>query len=264
MLFLIIYMICFLFLKLEEAQYDNVIKEKQRVEHALQEALEYTAEEYKNVIYGTLEEKKRVIETVFPKIFTVLLGNTEEDDWRLFLPVLVLVEEDGAVFYYVQESKEKGYSELNYVWSDKSHFTFTEESTNHAKRKEVMECLERETSKYITEHNYIAAQYGMEYTFFVPNFIQEEGPELKFPVIYAVFQGWPLNAAGNIIYENCLDAGAYLRERKRYVLEPPREIQNPVYRYHLETCTEYYSEDRVTKEEAIIQYGAVPCEVCLP
>ena len=263
LIFFLIYLGCFLFLKVEEKQYQTVIREKQRVEQALAEAMEYTAKEYAEVMYASLEQKEKTIETTFSTTFSVLMGIPEEEKlWRMYLPLLVLVEEDGMVFCYVREVSNNHLIELECFWSDKVYFDDSQDQT-------VIEQLEREVSAYITKHNYIAEQYGISYTFFVPDFFATEETVQTFPMLLAVFQGWPLTASGRITYENCIDIGAYLQKKRKYVLELPQNIQYPAYCYHEISCAVYslksenFIKEMVTKEEAIRQYGALPCKLCI-
>ena len=92
----------------------------------------------------------------------------------------------------------------------------------------------------------------------------------KYPMVFVVFQGWPLNATGDIIYENCLDAGGYLKEKEYFVVTFPKNLADTKSKYHRRHCSELeydsmkISERVLSKEEAVRQYGAFPCEKCFP
>lgn len=255
-LFCIPCILCFLSLMYEKVQYENTMMEKQRVEEALLCAAEWTAKEYASVINESEERKKQVVSSSFPEMLRISLGLLEtEDSWksvRLFLPLLMVAEEDGVWFCYLKEVEKDGIVELEQCWSEKTEF----------------EEIEENVSWYITNHNYIAAQYGMEYTFFVPDFFKSGKEQMEFPVIIAVFQGWPLNASGNIVYENCMDVAVYLQKKEYFLLEYPTNLADTRCYFHREECLAWKpAEDSrlwVTEEDAVCIYGAFPCEKCIP
>ena len=272
-IFIILYAVCFLALSVEKESYDKVVEEKRRVERGLLKALEDTARGLSKVIHDSDEKKRQVIETVFQESFYVSLGIfgdiEEQEKIRMYLPMLVLVEEDGVQFYYITEEQQNGATELEHVWSEKLYFSFPENSTEAKKKANVAAVLEQHASQIITEYNYIARQYGVQYSFFVPDFLQNVEESLEFPMLFAVFQGWPLNAAGDIVYENCIDAGGYLQEVERYVVELPITLEKTVCFFHRMDCPDVlegegkFLDQYCTEREAITNFGAFPCEKCM-
>ena len=87
-------------------------------------------------------------------------------------------------------------------------------------------------------------------------------------MLFVVFQGWPLNSAGDVLYENCLDAGLYMQRTKLYSVSKPQNILSPYCVYHsLESkCEEEATTiaEYISEEDAIRQYGAIPCKNCIP
>lgn len=274
MLFFAIFAMCFLFLWKEQKYYDEVLKEKQWIENGLLEAIENTAKEFTEVIYDSQERKKEIVESFFWESFYAELGvfdeKEQQDRLKMHLPLLVLVEKDGMLFYYMQENSRNGETELGYVWTDKISMPFSDD-TMEAKKKQILsDALEEKASEIITEHNYIAKQYGIKYTFSVPDFLQNTAENLEFPMLFVVFQGWPLTAAGDIVYENCMDAGVYLQEVEYYRIELPENLNDTISVYHRMDCEEVIGKEgqgdemKMTEEEAIKKYGAFPCEICIP
>lgn len=255
-LFVIVFILCFLYLYVEKERYENTMEEKQRVEEALLLAAEWTAREYAAVINEPEDRRKQVVSTIFPEMLGISLGLLEtEDSWEaisLFLPLLIVAEEDGAWLCFLKETEKDGIVQLERCWSEKI----------------CLDELEQTVSWYITKHNFIAEQYGMEYTFFVPDFLKKGNETRNYPAIIAVFQGWPLNASGKIVYENCLDAAVYLQEKEYYLLEYPKNLNDTRTFFHREECmTRKDGENRqlwVTEDEAVYKYGAFPCEKCIP
>lgn len=273
MIFIIIYTICFLLLQLEQNQYDGVLKEKKKIEGALITAIQDAGNEYTAVMYEAEEKRKQTLEKVFLNSFYVAMGifdDIEKQEMlRMYLPMLVLAEEDGVSFYYMEERKNNTMSGLWHTWSDKMPYGFQDESGISLKKYMVATTIEKAASDIISRHNYIASQYGLSYSFSVPVFLQNVEGELNFPMIFVVFQGWPLNASKDIVYENCIDAGAYLQRVKHYIVTYPEGLAHPFSLYHETTCSiiseglyHIYNEN-VTQEEAIRKYGAFPCDNCI-
>lgn len=266
LMFLTVYTICFLALYVEQRKYDNVLSEKQRVENALLEAACTTARSYEKVINATEEIRKNTVSNVFLDSFYVsmgLFGSLEEQEsLRMYLPVIILVEEDGAFFYFMQETKKDQEVELRHVWSEKIQYGTSCEYDR-------LELIEKITSAIVSSHNYIAAQYGISYQFHTPEFVKDISDNKKTPMLFVVFQGWPLSASGDIIYENCIDAGVYIVEKKLYTVQRPENISNPFYVYHDSECLCISEEesDKIIKnvsfEDTIQKYGAYPCSQCI-
>ena len=217
LIFVIIYCSCFLVLYCEQKNYDLILEEKQRTEKALLEAIEYTANQYREVIKDKEEKKKQVIADAFSDAFYVSMGLFQtlqaEEFWRIHIPMLVLVEEEGAYFYYVKENTELGKRKIIHEWTDRITFDFPENCSDTKKKVCIADSLEIIGSQVISNHNFIAEQYGVSYRYSLPEFFQDTSQTLEFPMLFVVFQGWPLDASGTYFYENCLDAGVFLRER---------------------------------------------------
>ncbi len=272
-MFLIIYVICFSLLMVEKENYEGIVEEKKKVEEALLKALEDTARELSKVVYDSDEKRRQLIETVFMDSLYVSLGifdkKEEQEKFRMYLPMLVLAEEDGAQFYYIKEVNQNEVTELKHVWSEKIDFDIKEEQEEAKKKVIVAEILEKRASEIITNYNYIAAQYGLEYSFYVPKFLQNMEEALEFPMLFVVFQGWPLSLAGDVVYENCLDAGGYLQEVLQYVVELPVSLDETLCYYHEMDCPDileedgYFLEEYMTEKDAITIYGAIPCSICI-
>lgn len=270
--FLLLYVSCFFTLYLEQRNYDIVVEEKIRIEKALKEAVEYAAEALILETYATDEEKCMVFQKSFFEAFNIYMGVMDDREAQQILqmhfPMLVLVQENGAFFYCAAESSENTMEELRYEWSELQPFEFPGICSEKKKKELIAEVLEETASGIITNHNYIAAQYGLQYNFYVPDFLQDTSQILELPVLFAVFQGWPLTAAGNIVYENCVDTGVYIQEVKKYIIELPTKLEDSFCYFHEEYCekvqkgTGNFLKEKISKEQAVRKYGAVPCEKC--
>ncbi len=270
--YLIVYFFCFLTLCTEQRNYDAVLEEKYRIEKGMKQAMEYAADELILANYAPQEEKLAVFQNAFFEAFYIYMGVLEDEEkqqmLQMYFPMLVLVQEDGAFFYYASEVSEDGAPELLYGWSELRGFEFPEECPEEKKKSMMAEVLEQYASEIITNHNYIAEQYGLKYNFYVPDFLQDTSQTLELPMLFAVFQGWPLTAAGNIVYENCVDTGIYIQEVKLYAVELPADLTDTFCYIHEEFCEKVqtgggnFLKERVSKEQAVRKYGAIPCECC--
>ena len=166
-----------------------------------------------------------------------------------------------AFFFSVQEVKTEEEVELHHVWSDKIQYEDTGEYA-------MLNTIEKTADSITTKHNFIAEQYGISYQFHAPSFLEEISEESKLPMLFVVFQGWPLSAAGDVIYENCIDAGVYITEKILYTVLGPKDISEPYYVYHSPDCELALEEGHnciynVSHEEAINKFGAYPCNRCI-
>lgn len=271
LLFVILYCYCFLSLLVERVQYDNVWEEKETIENSLKKATEQAAYALIGTMNEPIEVKTQAIEESFFESFYTyagMLGTTEEvDGLRLYVPMMVLIEENGVVFYQVEEKEENEVSRLDYCWSEVQKFDF--ELSDKETRYMLADYLEDKAAEIITEHNQIAEQFGLQYRFHTPKFLQDTSKELHFPMLLVVFQGWPLDNMENIIYENCIDAGVYIQEVKRYVVQIPSTLTDTVSYYHSEFCDKVlnregkFLKEKLSRQEALKQYGAIPCKSCM-
>ena len=272
-LYIIVYLFCFLVLAMEQRMYDDVVKQKEKLENSLKTAIEETARDLTSVIKEPIQEKKNIIEQQFFEYLYISLEFLheveEQEKLKIHCPMLLLVEEEGAFFYYIQEIEKEGTKQLLHTWSEQIPFIFPERSTDSEKKVIISNVIEQYASRIISNHNYIASQYGLNYSFYVPNFLQNTSEELNFPMLFVVFQGWPLTASGNIVYENCIDAAVYIQTIEKYKIEVPKELSQTYAYYHDIDCNciGIYNGKvlgrEVSKEQAIYEYGAYACEYCI-
>lgn len=235
-------------------------------------AIRQTAQRVADVMYDSVEKKQSVVEQeFFYALYTelgILWEKEKQEKLKRRVPFIALVEEDGAYLYYWSLVKQGETLELQHNWTEKIEFSVNPDWETEEKKRMVAELLEEYASGLITEYNYIAQQYGLQYTVTMPRFLQNTQDTLEFPMLFAVVQGWPLTASGNLLYDNCVDAGVYLREVEHYIVEFPKNLQNTKSYYHRRDCVEISAiqqdERIVSKEEAIREYGAFPCEKCIP
>lgn len=227
MVFLFIVCGCFASLYCKQKYYDSIIQEKQAIESALLEAVEYTGNMSRIVLREGEEQKKQLIADSFSEAIYISMGYLEtpvpKEFWRLYVPMLVLVEEDGAYFYHVQTGQAEGEKELYHVWTDKFLFSFPE-GCNDIKKKSLMaNVLEQKASEIITEHNSIALQHGISYQYYLPGFFQNTLQLPEFPMLFVVFQGWPLNCF-SVFYDACFEVGVFMHYKGNMESDYPKLI----------------------------------------
>ena len=268
--YLLLYLICFVHLFLEQNHYEQTVQEKQRVEWCLQKSLDDAAEQYTGVLFESEEDRKRVLLEAFFDSFYVYFGVhdslTEQRTLQLYIPMIVLAEEDGVTFYHAEEKEIDGIRVIEHGWSEKRAYSLNEGVLT---KTVVGDCIEQYASSIISNHNYIAQQYGLDYNFFVPQFLQNTATKIEFPMVFVVFQGWPLTASGSVTYDNCLDAGASIRATEKYMVEVPVNLTKTYSCFHKTDCAYMGMKGRIlqgqlfSRQEAVSCYGAVPCEFCV-
>lgn len=272
LIFLVLLLHCFLSVSYEQTRYDSARKEKQIIEEALEAAVEQAAWSLTMTLNESEESRKKTVEEVFFDTLYAALDvmdeQEEQERIKMHIPMLVLVEEKQAFFYYAEESKDNEMLLLQYDWYISK--TFDEAFPEAKKKASISEVLEQEAEKIINNHNYIAEQYGLMYTFSVPDFMQNTAEKMELPMVLVVFQGWPLTKEGDIIYENCLDAGAYIQEVEKYVVELPRTLTDTHCYCHRISCNKIsessdkvYVKEMLSFEDAVCSYGAILCPNCM-
>lgn len=224
-IFVLIACSCFISLYCRQKNYDCVMAERQKIENDLLEAVEYAGKMSRMALREDEEKKKQLIAASFSEAIYVTMGYLDspvlQEFWRIYVPMLVLVEEDGACFYYVQtEQMEK--KELYHTWSDKILFPIRDEYSDAKKKSIIADTLEQKASEIITKHNSIALQYGISYQYYLPEFFQDTSRLMEFPMLFVVFQGWPLDSSDYFFYDACFEAGMFLRYKGKGDLEYPK------------------------------------------
>lgn len=274
LIFLIIWLACFSLLFFSKEKYRSAQAEKEQIERALLEAITYAGEEYSSVMNDNLEKKQATLESSFFEALYVSMGvfecEEEREILKMHVPMMMIAEEDGISFYHIKEITTDGIKEFSYAWTQKTEYPWKEDITKEEKKQKIMELLETKASEIISRHNYIAEQYGISYSFSVPRFLQDTADEIHFPMLFIVFQGWPLTTNKDIFYENCIDAGVFLQEVKQYIVTVSNMVSDTRSLYHKRNCS-FVTQTEVicisgmmTKEEAVRNYGAFPCEICNP
>ena len=228
-IFIIISCGCFLSLYCEKNNYDSTMLEKERLEDALLEAIEDTGNKSKAALFENEASKKKNIEDAFSEAMYVFWGNLdtpeEKEFWRLYVPMLIWVEEEGAYFYCLQTNNTNKEKELNHSWTEKIEFSFPN-GCSDGKRKALMaDVLEEKASEIISNHNVIAAQYGISYQYSLPLFFQDTSQSPEFPMLFVVFQGWPVNNSNMVFFNACIDAGLFLRQKEEEILQYPKVLK---------------------------------------
>lgn len=273
LLFLGLYVACFLSLSVEQHQYDAAMAEKVKMEQSLKLAAEQTAKKLIAVMKEPIEVQAKVVENAFFESMYATLGILEDkekqEELKNYVPALVLLTEDGMMLYHAWEMKKNGIFIAEYSWSDCVMFDGIEECSEVRKREIMIEYMEKKVSEVISNHNFIASQFGLSYKFHVPAFFENISEKLHVPMVIAVFQGWPLNSAGTIFYENCIDAGVYIQEVRKYVVEVSNSIVDTYSYFHEKSCeivkngTGRFLPEMLSRHEAVVQYGALPCRFCM-
>ena len=212
LIFCMIVVSLFLNVLTEQKKYEGVRMQKERMEESLRYAISICAQELAGVMQETADVKRMVFRESFFRAWHIrlgIMGNEEEQErLNLHMPILGYLSEDGAYFLLIKEERTGGKTRLIREWTEKIPYALTGDEKEN---RQILTAFWEETvSEYLTEHNRIAKQYGLEYEFYVPLFLNDPEQRLGFPIVFAVFQGWPLEGSGKYLYENCMDANAYI------------------------------------------------------
>ena len=143
----------------------------------------------------------------------------------------------------------------------------SENDFKEVKRAAIAQCIERAAGRALADHNYIAGQHNISLFYSVPSFLENYTPAMDYSSLLAVFQGYPLSARYNIIYNNCSTSAAYITKRATYVVEVSDSMSQPYSVFHRDGCTyiDTYGkvlERKVSENEAVVRYGAYACPHC--
>ena len=118
----------------------------------------------------------------------------------------------------------------------------------------IITSIENSMAYYTSQHNLIAAQYGITYNFSLPVISEEQwAPYLKDVGMFVLFQGYPFGEQIGETYNRVATAGAKVSKSKIYYIE-----QKGWYLvYHKSTCPELLLGGIMFKDEP--QYDAMSC-----
>ena len=195
----------------EHQKYRKAEEVKKTMEESLLYAVKTAAWELTGVTEESEEVKLHTFQESFFRAWFVRLGHAavteEQEKLRLHLPLMAMLTEDGGYFFYSEIVQIGGSITLKQRWHEKKRYSLTGEEG--VDRSFLKEFLEENVSEIITNHNQIAKQYGIKYEFSAPYFLISN-EEIAFPMVFVVFQGWPI-LVGETYYENCMDASAFIK-----------------------------------------------------
>jgi len=201
---------CFLELVAERQTYLSVKKEKERTEESLVYAVNETVFALRKVMKEEEEVQRKIVEESFFRAFFIRMGiadrEEEQKEMILHIPLIAFFTESGGYFWFTKNTD----LHMKQEWSELVPYPVADERLLTI--EDLKAYLEENISELLSEHNYIAEQYGVKYKFSVPMFLMDDR-ELPLPMVLVFFQGWPLKKNGETYYENCMDAGGYVRKK---------------------------------------------------
>lgn len=182
--------------------------------------------------------------------------------------------------FLIENAGESGYSLLQKFWStatmtknqvkaapdaNKKFWGFLAEDTWSAYRQSAMIYeITKKMNYYVNEHNSIARQFGISYTFDLPESSMDSFARTISDVsLMAIFQGYPFGTGTSDVYSRYSVSGARLYKATRYpVIEESGRLT-----YHRSTCKKLDGVALVatyTSKEECAGLGAYPCPDCRP
>jgi len=132
-----------------------------------------------------------------------------------------------------------------------------------ARRRTIVEAIQREVNYGINQHNQIARQFGITYSFSLPAIDKEEWYKTIDDVgILTFFQGMPIGI-GNERYNNYALGAARVIKGHKYYLQT--NSLNGITYYHRENCPLLLTkEELMDSRKDAAKAGALPCKECKP
>ena len=132
LLFALLLGYCLIGVRIEQFKYDRAWKERERIENAMQKAIEYAADCAAEE-YSTSEDSIREIaKTAFFESLYVsfeALGNAEKMQYiELCIPAFAVVGRDGVCFSCLNEAEEEV---LNRIWSERYPYLYETENFSY-------------------------------------------------------------------------------------------------------------------------------------
>ncbi len=264
------------------------------VDHAV-ETLSY--DEQGHIIHSGEDAVTAFLDSIYAS-FDLFLDPEGKQRLQLYLPLIVIVDEDGLYLNYLSEEMKEGSMHLIRMWSSRIpyrydenneayEFTLSKEAWHYDSEGQLLEILEtkdqleqrrRETIcatieeflvTYMNEHNYIAQQYGIVYHFTLPAMDNSfYSRSIEKPTMLVLFQGYPL-VGNEEVYNSVAFGGASLIKKDWYQLTK----MEGYYLYHNQECVVLLdNQEKNPEKEQIIcankeecaSLGAFPCQECFP
>ena len=146
-------------------------------------------------------------------------------------------------------------------------FLFTKDKFCLVKQTAVIESVTEQMRYYVNAHNQKARAYGIGYDFAMPvidNSAWERS--IEHPGVLVMIQGYPIDVAGQIVYNQYAFVGAQLYKKEPYYLT--KRNWHPT--YHRRHCSMLALEGEevllkpVYSVEECVKRGAYACTECIP
>lgn len=142
-----------------------------------------------------------------------------------------------------------------------------EENFELVRKATIIDCIEESMAHYTSNHNQIAQQYGISYSFALPVIRKDEwAPFLDDVSIFIVFQGYPYENGRGETYNRFASAGAKVSKNDVYYIE-----QKGWYLiYHKMACPQLDKDCSIVLDEVMyeekecIKKGSYACPSCIP
>lgn len=182
--------------------------------------------------------------------------------------------------FLTENAGESGFAVLQKFWNtatmtaaekeastavNKSYWGFLAKDTWNAYRQSAMIYeITKKMNYYVNEHNSIARQFGISYTFDLPESAMDSfARTIQDVSLMAIFQGYPYGTGTSDVYSRYSVSGSRIYKANRYqVVE-----ENGILTYHRPTCNHLTGKASVasyTSKEDCASLGAYPCGDCRP
>ncbi|MBE5962313.1 MAG: hypothetical protein E7256_13190 [Lachnospiraceae bacterium] len=195
-------------------------------------------------------------------IYQFTMGNTV----RIYDKNKLLGEPDDEVMMYEIDYREAVEKEAfqNYYHSHPECMLFHENEYQSIRQETIADRIETLFSSYVTEHNLMAANFGIAYEFSFPRVDQSEWMRaVDSPSLFILFQGYPVSYGLGETYSDFSFSAASINKKALYYVEQKEWY----FLYHREGCPSLTETEELLvfyNVEECARYGAYACAECFP
>ena len=132
------------------------------------------------------------------------------------------------------------------------------------RRDVIIDCITEKMQYYMDQNNYIAKNYGIAYTFRLPNIEKDDWKRTIDDISFMVlFQGYQYGTYSTMRYNRYTVAGARTHKEDMYYIQYDQSSgRNLYHRYNCDKVTDF-SQGFFTKRQCAVE-GAFACPHCKP
>lgn len=275
------------------------IKLDQQLDNAVDDAMSVLIEmNSKNKIIINHEKSVRLFYKSLESNLGILDNKLKRDILRVYIPFVLITTTDGFYINYnrIEDgvfintwtekipyvSKENGIVYKFFAGEEKENICVLENNKIYRgkwnelgisyperitkdfeqyRRNAIIKCITDKMQYYINQNNYIAKEFGISYSFYLPNIKSDDWNRTIDDIsFFTIFQGYPY---GNMTYNRYTVSGARTHKEDMLYVQYDKSMGKKLYhRYECEKLKDF-SNGYFTKKQCAKE-GAFSCPYCKP